>query len=169
MKIEKIDFQDEDFRRLIKKYCLNSLPFSEIEEASSLSSRTAATEKYIKNTLTKSDVSICARSNRGEYLFFTFFKKGENRLNLSFAFPNQELKQTISEMRVCFYKLCLKAIKKTKIEKITGSIRRKNKKRAYEICLKRYGKAITYVENEGKGFDNVYLTKESILKHYEEL
>ena len=169
MKIEKIDFQDENFRRLIKKYCLSSAPFGEIERATSLSSRIAAVERYVKNTLVKSDLALCAKSNSGEYLLFAFFLDEGNRLNLTFAFPNQEIKQTASEIRLCFYKICLKAIKKTKIEEIIGLVFRHNKKNAYKIFLKRYIKAMTYVENKEGGADLVYLTKESILKHYEEM
>jgi len=169
MKIEKIDFQDENFRRLIKKYCLSSAPFGEIEIATSLSSRIAAVEKYTRNTLVKSDLSICAKSNSGEYLFFAFFVDEGDKLNLTFAFPNQEVKQTASELRLCFYKICLKAIKKTKTKCIVGLVFRSNKKNAYKIFLKRYIKAMTYIENKEGGADIVYLSKESILKHYEEM
>lgn len=90
-------------------------------------------------------------------------------IDLYFAMPNTKLNLSPAVMRHCFYQLCLEAIKHFSIEEIKGKIFRKNKKNGMKLFFKRYIKAMTYEEIEDKPYDYVYLSKESILDHYEKL
>lgn len=169
MIIKKIDFNDEKAIYLIKKYCLLSAPFGEIDHLNSISSREQSTIKYI-NELKKCDLSICCLSDEGDYLFFIFLYNLNNScLDLEFALPNTANNPSTDLMRRCFYSLCLYGMDELNATEMIGTIRRQKKKNAYKVFLKRYIKAITYTENKDKKHDNVYLTKESILNHCEKL
>lgn len=169
MNIEEVNFNDEDVVYLIKKYCLYSAPFGQIGYLNSISSRERSINQYIK-VLKNCELAIAAVNGGGDYLFFLFIgetsKKG---LSLEFAFPNPCISSNISLMRFCFYNLCLHAMDFFRKEEISGIIRRQNKKNPFKMFLRRYIKAISYTENDEQQYDSVYLTKESILKHREQL
>ena len=88
MTITTVDFKDKKFQDLVKYYCLNSSPFEEVDSLFSISSVNLESERYI-NKLSRCDLSICATSDSGEYIFFAFFNEKENEIDLHFAFPNQ--------------------------------------------------------------------------------
>lgn len=170
LKIEKINFDDSAFLSLIKKYCLQSAPFGEIDHLNSIKSRNKATERYIDFLKQSCGFCVCCKDVFGDYIFFAFFKPyKKSSIELVFAFPNTEKSNDISILRRSFYNLCLEAISEYNIDTIKGKIFRRNKKNNYKIFLKRYIKAIKYTENEDKNHDFVYLDKESILKHREKL
>lgn len=168
MKIEKIDFNDQEFISLINVYLLQSNPIPRIDGLSSLSAKQIAINQYIE-VLSELDLSIAAKNN-GEYLFFIFVDKlDDGGLDLEFAFPAINIMEDFVSSRLCFYSLCLYAMEYFGADRMSGTIRRQKKKNPFKIFLKRYIKAITYTENKDKKHDNVYLTKESILNHREKL
>lgn len=167
--IENVDFKDPEASRLIKKYCLHSAPFDYVSNFNSISSREASSESFIELLEHQCHLSIAAKSKEGEYLLFIFLKKKIKVIDLYFAMPNTKLNLSPAVIRYCFYRLCLEAIKHFSIEEIKGKIFRKNKKNGMRLFFKRYIKAMTYEEIEDKPYDYVYLSKESILDHYEKL
>ena len=170
MRVEQVDFSNEKCNTIIKKYCIESSPFSSIDIHKSISFRSVASENFVKSLEHECRLSLCSISPEGEYLFFAFFKKNNNdSIELHFALPNTNLKQSPSQMRNCFYDLCLHALDKLKVEEIEGEVIRVSKKNSYKIFLKRYIKAMTYKENEHSEYDSVYLNRESILAHCEKL
>jgi len=168
VKIEKIDFNDQEFISLINIYLLHSNPIPRIDGLSSLSAKQIAINQYIE-VLSELDLSIAAKNN-SEYLFFIFVDKlDDGGLDLEFAFPAINIMEDFISSRLCFYSLCLYAMEYFGADKMSGTIRRQKKKNPFKIFLKRYIKAITYTENYKQQYDSVYLTKESILKHREQL
>ena len=169
MKIQKVNFNDDSSNIIIKKYCIESSPFESIDIHNSISFRDIASENFVKSLEDECQLCICSVNADGEYLFFAFFQKKYDYINLHFALPNTSLKSSPIEMRDCFYDLCLHAIDYFDIEEIRGEVFRVSKKNSYKIFLKRYIKAITYQENEDLDHDLVYLNRESMLNHCEKL
>lgn len=170
MSVELVNFDNEESNLIIKKYCIESSPFESIDSNKSISFRDIAAENFVKSLEHECRLCVCSVSSSGDYLFFAFFKKSNNDfIDLHFTLPNTNLKLSPVEMRVCFYDLCIYALDKLGVDKIEGKVIRVTKKNSYKIFLKRYIKAISYKENEHSEYDHVYLTKESILNHREEL
>ena len=169
MKIQKIDFNNEGFLTLIKSYLWDSEPIPKISQLRSVSAKNVAIDQYIE-ILSELGLSIAALNDDNEYLLFVFINtKEEGLLDLEFAFPNSYISSNTRLMRMCFYSLCLYAMGYLKINNMHGTLRRQNKKNGFKFFLKRYIKAISYTENDEHQYDSVYLTKESILKHREQL
>lgn len=170
MRVCPVNFSDEESLVVIKKYCIESSPFVEMDVNKSISFRAIAAEGFIRSLDEDCRLSIRCVSDELEDLFFAFFKKNNNEeIVLHFAMPNTNLKQSPSEMRDCFYKLCLYALDKLKVDKIKGKVIRISKKNSYKLFLKRYIKAMTYQENKDSDYDSVYLTRKSIEDHCEKL
>jgi len=102
-------------------------------------------------------------------MFFTFFKKEKDGINLSYAFPNQATRR-LGPLHVglCFYKEMLEAFDFFGVNEIYGDIERVFKKSNYRNWLKRHLK-VRYCDSEDDGIDRVYFPKDEIKKHYEEL
>jgi len=169
MRIRKINPNDIETKSIVKKYCIESIPIEEISIFNSVFARSLASDLFINNLFEDADLSLCSCDNKGVVIFFAFFINYEDNIELRFASPNTTLKLSPPIMRQHFYNLCLYAVNYFKNDRINGKVYRVNKRNGYKLFLVRYIKAITYVENDDKDYDDVYLTKESILDHCEKL
>jgi hypothetical protein len=167
LKLKKVDFDDKEFQRLFSFYYLKSFPYGDAASMKSMSSRIEGS-KSLMDDLRDSDLSLCVL-DKEEYMFFTFFKKEKDGINLSYAFPNQATRR-LGPLHVglCFYKEMLEAFDFFGVNEIYGDIERVFKKSNYRNWLKRHLK-VRYCDSEDEGIDRVYFPKNEIKKHYEEL
>jgi hypothetical protein len=167
LKLKKVDFDDKEFQRLFSFYYLKSFPYGDAASMKSMSSRIEGS-KSLMDDLRDSDLSLCVL-DKEEYMFFTFFKKEKDGINLSYALPNQATRR-LGPLHVglCFYKEMLEAFDFFGVNEIYGDIERVFKKSNYRNWLKRHLK-VRYCDSEDEGIDRVYFPKNEIKKHYEEL
>jgi len=167
LKLKKVDFDDKEFQRLFSFYYLKSFPYGDAASMKSMSSRIEGS-KSLMDDLRDSYLSLCVL-DKEEYMFFTFFKKEKDGINLSYAFPNQATRR-LGPLHVglCFYKEMLEAFDFFGVNEIYGDIERVFKKSNYRNWLKRHLK-VRYCDSEDDGIDRVYFPKDEIKKHYEEL
>ena len=165
--LKNIDFNDKDFKRFFSFYYLNSFPYGDSASMRTISSRIKGSESLLDD-LKDSDLSICV-TDEDDYMFFTFFKKEKDGINLSYAFPNQETRR-LGPLYVglCFYKQMIEAFDFFGVNEIYGDIERVFKKANYRNWLKRHLK-VRYCDSQDGGIDRVYFPKDEIKKHYEEL
>lgn len=167
LKLKKVDFDDKEFQRLFSFYYLKSFPYGDAASMKSMSSRIEGS-KSLMDDLRDSDLSLCVL-DEDDYMFFTFFKKEKDGINLSYAFPNQATRR-LGPLYVglCFYKEMLEAFDFFGVNEIYGDIERVFKKDNYRNWLKRHLK-VRYEDNKEGGIDRCYFPKDEIKKHYEEL
>lgn len=165
--LKDIDFDDKEFQRLFSFYYLNSFPYGDAAFMKTVASRIEGS-KSLLDDLRDSDLSLCVL-DEDDYMFFTFFKKEKDGINLSYAFPNQATRR-LGPLHVglCFYKQMLEAFDFFGVNEIYGEIERVFKKANYRNWLKRYLK-VRYCDSQDGGIDRVYFPKDEIKKHYEEL
>ena len=166
MKVARINFEDEEFRKLFSLYYLKSFPYGRVDSMKSISSRLNES-KHLLDILKGSDLSIGTKDSKHQN-FFTFFSKNNDSLNLKFAFPNLHIKLTPRGVGLNFYKLLLYAYDFFSVSEIYGDIERVHKKNSYKKWLIRHLNC-EYKEKTNEEFDKVFFYKEGVLKHYEEL
>lgn len=164
--LRKIDFDDKEFQKLFSFYYLKSFPYGD-SSMRTITSRLDGSKKLME-TLKSSDLSLCVL-DEDDYMFFTFFKKEKDGINLSYAFPNQATRR-LGPLYVglCFYEEMLEAFDFFGVNEIYGDIERVFKKDNYRNWLKRHLK-VRYEDNKEGGIDRCYFPKKEIKKHYEEL
>lgn len=165
--LKNIDFNDKEFKKLFSFYYLKSFPYGDSNSMKTISSRIKGANDLLED-LTLSDLSLCVL-DEDDYMFFTFFKKEKDGINLSYAFPNQKTKR-IGPLHasLCFYKQMLEAFDFFCVDEIYGDIERVFKKDNYRNWLKRHLK-VRYEDNKEGGIDRCYFPKKEIQEHYEEL
>jgi hypothetical protein len=164
---KKIDYDDKEFQKIFSFYYLNSFPYGDADSMKTISSRVEGSKALLED-LRSSDLSLCVMDD-DDYMFFTFFKKEKDGINLSYAFPNQ-LTRRLGTLYIClcFYKQMLEAFDYFGVNEIYGDIERVFKKANYRNWLKRHLK-VRYEDNKDGGIDRCYFPKKEIKEHYEEL
>jgi hypothetical protein len=175
MKIGKVNFEDKHFLKSLKKYLVESRPYSGFSDQMSEPFLKKTVKTFIKEDLLECDYSSCFISSEGENLYYLFCKKDEDKksLDIVFAFPNTNLIKGnvfLSRWPFCFCHLLLDQLKQSGFEKIHGTIQRKNRENEYERALNRFGRNMFDIELiDGDMFKSVTGTKESLLKAYSKL
>jgi hypothetical protein len=167
LNIKNIDFEDKEFQKLFSFYYLKSFPYGDASSMKTIASRIEGS-KSLLDDLRDSDLSLCVL-DEDDYMFFTFFKKENDGINLSYGFPNQSTRRLGTlHLGLCIYKQMLEAFDFFGVNEIYGEIERVFKKANYRNWLKRHLK-VRYCDSQDGGIDRVYFPKDEIKKHYEEL
>lgn len=175
MKIEQVNFKDRSFLSAVKKYLVESQPYSGFSPLMSDPFLNKAVKQFIKDDLVECDYSSCFVSNNNEVLYYLFCKKDKEnqRLEIIFAFPNTVLlngTMFMSRWPFCFCHLLIDQLEKSGFKKVHGTIQRKNKENEYERALKRFGRDMFDIRLiQGEAFKTVSIVKENLIKAHGKL